>query len=165
MLFSHLMSYHCLVNQCLVTLDTDRDIMGPESDLVSEGGPGGSPMSMSRTNQWRGWLSLTGDPGVERVEALWPLTGRAIPPATVLSLLRPGEALMTISGCGETFQMLVRVKRNVRVRWESKKEDERVKYYLYQLINIIISAIVFALQLSDVPKSQNIKCFKLLLWF
>ena len=28
---------------------------------------------------------------------------------------------------------------------------------------IIISAIVFTLQLSDVPKSQNIKCFKLLL--
>ena len=28
---------------------------------------------------------------------------------------------------------------------------------------IIISAIVFPLQLSDVPKSQNIKCFKLLL--
>ena len=30
-------------------------------------------------------------------------------------------------------------------------------------IIFIISAIVFALQLSDVPKSQNIKCFKLLL--
>ena len=68
---------------------------------------------------------------------------------------------MTVSGCGETFQMLVRVKRNVRVRKVRKKMKESSIIFISLLI--IISAIVFALQLSDVPKSQNIKCFKLLL--
>ena len=65
-----------------MTLDTER-VMAPVSDLVSEGGV--SPMSMSRTNQWRGCGScLTGEEGVERVGA--GRRGRAaITPATVLS--------------------------------------------------------------------------------
>ena len=44
-----------------------------------------------------------------------------------------------------------------------RKKMKESSIIFISLLIIIISAIVFALQLSDVPKSQNIKCFKLLL--
>ena len=40
-----------------------------------------------------------------------------------------------------------------------RKVRKKMKEIIFISLLIIISAIVFALQLSDVPKSQNIKCF------
>ena len=87
----------------------------PVSDRVSEGGP--SPMSMSRTNQWRGCGSLwTGDPGVERVGA-WRRPGgrdmsRDISPPTVLSRLSP-EPTLGDSGQGNISDDIVLVNSQV----------------------------------------------------